>query len=150
MLAHLIRPTGGRAGCVNIAGWRCWRILSGLQAGGCVNLLDGDAGASYPAYRRACGVCEHCRMAMLAHLIRPTGGYAGCVNLPDGDAGASYPAYGSDSCRPDKRSAIRRCVMFPPRSPVTPPEPCGSPLIPVHTAQLLMSAVVRCESFSSC
>ncbi|MEB2728013.1 hypothetical protein VC161_12775 [Citrobacter koseri] len=43
-----------------------------------MNLPDGDAGASYPAYRRACGVCEHCRMAML---------------VPDGDAGASYPAY---------------------------------------------------------
>ncbi|WOJ31480.1 hypothetical protein R1917_03685 [Citrobacter koseri] len=33
MLARLTRPTGGRAGCVNIAGWRRWRVLSGLQAG---------------------------------------------------------------------------------------------------------------------
>ncbi|MDM2969605.1 hypothetical protein [Citrobacter sp. CK199] len=46
-----------------------------------MNLPDGDAGASYPAYRRVCGLCEHCRMATLAHLIRPTGGYAGCVNI---------------------------------------------------------------------
>ncbi|HEJ0424337.1 TPA: hypothetical protein SLO72_003447 [Citrobacter koseri] len=51
-LARLTRPTGGRAGCVNIAGWRRWRILSGLQV---------------------CGLCEHCRMATLARLIRPTG-----------------------------------------------------------------------------
>ncbi|HEJ0181081.1 TPA: hypothetical protein SLO90_001781 [Citrobacter koseri] len=42
------------------AGWRRWRVLSGLQV---------------------CGLCEHCRMAMLAHLIRPTGGRAGCVNI---------------------------------------------------------------------
>ncbi|EPR1453485.1 TPA: hypothetical protein OT044_001843 [Citrobacter koseri] len=34
------------------AGWRRWRVLSGLQV---------------------CGLCEHCRMATLARLIRPTG-----------------------------------------------------------------------------